>query len=103
MRNETCSLRDNWPGKARPDRQIGSIARSLRACEGPQWRGRRIGLAIEVLHMPGEIAQLTRFVDQAGLFLANCPVTNKLHFSSLPRVVLFLGCFMEQGAGKFNC
>jgi hypothetical protein len=34
--------------------------------------------------MGGEVAQLTRFVDQAGLFLALGPVTNKLHFSSLP-------------------
>ncbi len=47
-------------------------------------RGRRIGLAIEVFHMIGQIAQLTRFIDQAGLFLANRTVTNKLHFSSLP-------------------
>jgi hypothetical protein len=38
--------------------------------------------------MRGEIAQLARFIDQAGLFLANCPVTNKLHLFSLPRVVV---------------
>jgi hypothetical protein len=44
-------------------------------------RGRRIGLAVKVLHMGGEVAQLTRFVDQAGLFLALGPVTNKLHVS----------------------
>jgi hypothetical protein len=34
--------------------------------------------------MRGQVAQLTRFIDQAGLFLANGPVTNKLHFASLP-------------------
>jgi hypothetical protein len=50
-----------------------------------------------------KIAQLTRFIDQAGLFLADFTVTNKLHFRSLPRVVPLLECFMEQGAVKFNC
>jgi hypothetical protein len=30
--------------------------------------------------MRGQVAQLARFIDQAGLFLAKCPVTNKLHF-----------------------
>ena len=34
--------------------------------------------------MRGQVAQLTGFVDQAGLFLAFGPVTNKLHISSLP-------------------
>jgi hypothetical protein len=36
-------------------------------------RGRRIGLAVEVLHMRGQVAQLARFIDQAGLFLAKAP------------------------------
>jgi len=31
---------------------------------------------------------LTRFIDQAGLFLANGPVTNKFHFLSLPGMVV---------------
>src|ERR1700694_749313 len=34
--------------------------------------------------MGRQIPQLTRFIDQAGLFLAFCPITNKLHFASLP-------------------
>src|ERR1700688_2371839 len=38
--------------------------------------------------MRRQIAQLAGFVDQAGLFLANGPVTNKLHFASLPGMVL---------------
>jgi hypothetical protein len=53
--------------------------------------------------MRREIAQLTRFIDQAGLFLANGPVTNQLHFRRSLRWVLLLGCFMEQGRRKFNC
>jgi hypothetical protein len=38
--------------------------------------------------MVGQVPQLARFVDQTGLFLANCPVTNKLHFVSLPEMVV---------------
>jgi hypothetical protein len=34
--------------------------------------------------MRGQVTQLAGFIDQAGLFLAFGPVTNKLHFSSLP-------------------
>jgi hypothetical protein len=39
--------------------------------------------------MIGQIAQLTRFIDQAGLFLADRTVTNKLH------VDLSLGGFLS--------
>jgi hypothetical protein len=46
---------------------------------------------------------LPRFIDQAGLFLANGSVTNQLHFHRSLRWVLLLGCFMEQGDTKFNC
>jgi hypothetical protein len=52
--------------------------------------------------MLGQVPQLARFIDQTRLFLANRAVTNKLHFVSLPGMVL-LGCFLEQRAGKFNC
>jgi hypothetical protein len=52
--------------------------------------------------MAGEIAQLARFIDQTGLFLANGSVTNELHVSLLPGVVWLLGCFMEQRGVKFN-
>src|SRR4029077_5563289 len=47
-------------------------------------RRRRKGVSDEVLDMPREVAQLAGFVDQAGLFLADFPVTNKLHLLSLP-------------------
>jgi hypothetical protein len=52
--------------------------------------------------MTGQIAQLARFIDQTGLFLANGSVTNELHFLLLPGVVWLLGCFMEQRGVKFN-
>jgi len=43
-------------------------------------RGGRIGLAVEVFHMRGKIAQLAGFIDQAGLFRTLRAITNKLHF-----------------------
>src|SRR5262245_22479057 len=46
-------------------------------------RLRRIGGAVEVLHMGREIAELAGFIDKAGLFSTLGPVTNKLHFSAL--------------------
>jgi hypothetical protein len=45
---------------------------------------------------------LAGFINQAGLFLADRAISNKLHVSSLPIRFCLLGCFMEQGAGKFN-
>ena len=57
--------------------------------------------------MRRKIAQLAGFIDQAGLFRTLFAVTNKLHFFTPLGVSwdysAFLACFMEQGAGKFNC
>src|SRR5882757_7286715 len=66
-------------------------------------RCRRIGFAVEVLHVGRKVAQLAGFIDQAGLFRTLGPITNKLHFSSLPCGFAYLGRFLEQRGGKFNC
>jgi hypothetical protein len=44
---------------------------------------------------------LARFVDQAGLFLADRAVTNKLHFVSLPGVVV-AWMLLGTGRGEFQ-
>src|SRR6185437_6164980 len=41
-------------------------------------RGRRKGVSGEVCDMRRKVPDLTRLIDQAGLFLALLPVTNKL-------------------------
>src|SRR6266699_3040958 len=85
-------FRDAGDGSAEPRLAIdGGKLGGIEAGEFGQ-RGRRIGLAIEVLHMIRQIAQLTRFIDQAGLFLADRTVTNKLH------VDLSLGGFLSLDA-----
>jgi len=61
-------------------------------------RRRRKGIADEVLEMRRQVAQLTRFIDQTGLLLADFPVTNKLHFPSLPRV--FSVAWMLHGTAR---
>src|ERR1700676_1747385 len=78
------------PGHGRAEPRGAADGRKLGGVEGGELgqRGRRIGLAIEVLDLPRQVAQLAGFVDQAGLFLANGPVTNKLHFVSLPGMLV---------------
>src|SRR5712672_1967114 len=44
--------------------------------------------------MGRKVAQLAGFIDQAGLFRTLGPVTNKLHFSSLPWGFCLLGSFL---------
>ena len=68
------------------DPRMAADGVELGAIEGGKFgqRRRRIGLAVEVRYVIGQIAQLTRFIDQAGLFFANFPVTNELHVSQTP-------------------
>jgi hypothetical protein len=49
-----------------------------------------------------KIVQLTRFIDQTGLFLANRPVTNKPHFSSLPNVVFVASMLHGTARGEIQ-
>src|SRR5437899_4028219 len=49
-----------------------------------------------------KIAQLTRFIDQTGLCLANRPVTNKPHFSLLPNVVFVASMLHGTARGEIQ-
>src|SRR6266446_4337498 len=91
-------------GHRRADPWLTADRRKLGGVEGSEFgqRGRRIGLAVEVPHMIRQIAQLTRFIDQTGLFLANRPVTNKLHFSLLPDVVFVASMLHGTARGEIQ-
>jgi hypothetical protein len=86
------------------DPWLAADRRKLGGVEGRELgqRRRRIGLAVEILHMIRKVAQLTRFIDQAGLFLANRPVANKLHFSLLPDVVFVASMLHGTARGEIQ-
>src|SRR5258708_1490097 len=52
--------------------------------------------------MGRKVAQLAGFIDQAGLFRTLGPVTNKLHFSSLPWGFCLLGSFLGRFLGTLH-
>src|SRR6185369_160559 len=84
-------------GHRRADPGLAADSRKLGGVDDTEFgqRGWRVGLPVEVLHMLRQIAQLTRFVDQTGLFLTNRPVTNKLHFLSLPGAAVFVAWMLH--------
>src|SRR5712672_2826294 len=52
--------------------------------------------------MGRKVAQLAGFIDQAGLFRPLGPVTNKLHFSSLPWGFCLLGTLHGTARGEIQ-
>src|SRR5216683_1108697 len=71
------------PGHGRSQARLASDGRERVRVEGGELlqRGRRIGVAVEVLDVGRQVAQLAGFVDQTGFFVTDRAVTNKLHVS----------------------
>ena len=92
-------------GHRRAEPRLAADSRKLGGVEGGELgqRGRRIGLAIEVLHMRRRDRAIGPICRSGRAFPGQLPRNEQASFLFTPWDGWLLGCFLEQRAAKFNC